>query len=65
MFIVLVAQNGQGLDLFKKDPIRYIPVILDFELHPNRKAIAKKLYDKYFEADKPVEKQLGALEKVH
>jgi len=53
------------LELFKKDPIRYIPVILDFELHPNRKAIAKKLYDKYFDADKPVEKQLGALEKVN
>ena len=64
---MLLAENEKGMQLLKKDPVKFLPFFLDFEMHPNRDIIAAKLIAKYLinlRPDSPKEELIDALVKV-
>lgn len=63
-FIALLAHGGHTMKEFKTDPLKYIPYMLDFELHKGSREIAKKIIDQYFDSERDYDSQLTEIEQV-
>ena len=60
----MVANGGQVLKEFARDPMRYLPKILGLEFRDDGREIAQIVHDKYFSKEKSYENQLSSFEKV-
>lgn len=49
---------------FTKDPLKYLPYMLDFELRKDREGIAKKVMAQYFDSGRELGSQLTEMEQV-
>jgi len=52
------------MQLLEEDPVKYIPIVLDFEFNPNKQIIAQKLIEKYFDPTKSFQDQFHDIEKA-
>ena len=57
-------EDRKLLKQFVKDPVKFIPYLLEFELRNNRKEIATKINARYFNQEYDYEDQLVELEQV-
>ena len=57
-------EDRKLMKLFVKDPVKYIPSLLDFELHNDAKKIATKINARYFNQEYDYEDQLVEIEQV-
>jgi len=60
----LGLEDRKLLKQFDKDPVKFIPYLLEFELRNNRKEIATKINAHYFNQEYDYEDQLVELEQV-
>lgn len=61
---VLLARGGENMQLFIKDPIKYIRYFMGVELRNDGYEIARKVHNQYLNESKSYDVQLGELEKV-
>ena len=53
------------MNIYKKNPIKYMGNLLGIQLRPDRFNIAKRVDDQYFDHKKSYEEQLDEIEKVN
>ncbi len=64
IYTELLGNGGKLMQLLEEDPVKYIPIMLDFEFDPNKHIIAQKLIEKYFDPAKSFKDQFDKIEKA-
>ena len=63
--LVLLAQDGKNMKLFKEDPIKYMRYFIGVELLPDGYEIAQKVHDQYLNRSVSYDLQLREIEQVY